>query len=181
MLPRLHVRKVNRFTVNKIQGGAPELHMMSCIYHSIKIEVERLEKYRNVVRTAFTNQSEQKCCSWVKMQFCRAVNQKTVHKNIFTALIHTLFAIEHSEHRRLFSTALFYVVKQQHAGGFFLWCALNNRAGLAVQWYHLHYWISKKHDHNSLKLVSKKNLASPKYFSVHTFPADVFGVIGHFT
>ena len=61
------------------------MHMMNCIYHSIKIEVERLEKYRNVVRTAFTDQSEQKCCSWVKMQFRRAVNQKTVHKNIFTA------------------------------------------------------------------------------------------------
>ena len=27
----------------------------------------------------------QKCCSWVKMQFRSAVNQKTVHNNIFTA------------------------------------------------------------------------------------------------
>ena len=58
---------------------------MSCIYHSIKTEVERLEKHRNVVCTTFTDQSEQKCCSWVKMQFRRAVNKQTVHKNIFTA------------------------------------------------------------------------------------------------
>ena len=57
---------------------------MSFIYQSIKTEVERLEKHRNVVCTTFTDQSEQKCCSWVKMQFRRAVNQKTVHKNIFT-------------------------------------------------------------------------------------------------
>lgn len=118
MLPRLHVRKVNRFTVNKIQGGAPELHMMSCTYHSIKIEVERLEKYRNVVRTAFTDQSEQKCCSWVKMQFRRAVNQKTVHKNIFTASYPLIVCTS------VFgtSTIIFYgslLVKRQRADGLF--------------------------------------------------------------
>ena len=64
------------------------ISMMSCTYHSIKIEVERLEKYCNVVRTAFNDLSEQKCCSWVKMQFRSAVNQKTLHNKIFTAFPH---------------------------------------------------------------------------------------------